>query len=89
MVITVAFFALPLALAGCLAGVTTTGFETIPLAIRTTRVRNKILVAMKAFASTTFSAHSAPKLPRKHPRIKYKNRPGRKSNQKKEEEFYR
>jgi hypothetical protein len=70
MVITVTVFALPLALAARLAGVTTTGFETMPLAIRATRVRNKILVAMTAFAATKFSAHRTPKLPRKNSGIK-------------------
>jgi hypothetical protein len=70
MVITVTVFALPLPLAARLAGVTTTGLETIPLAIRAARVGNKILVAMTAFAATKFSAHSAPKLPRKNSGIK-------------------
>jgi hypothetical protein len=66
---------------------TTTGFETISLAIRAAGVRKKILVAAAAFASMKFSAHSTPKLPGKYSGNKYKRRPGRRSNQKKEEEF--
>jgi hypothetical protein len=86
-VIAVAVFAEPAALAGELAGLLTFPARTIPLPIRSARIRKKKPAAMTAFTPGWRAAHEEPKLRRIQESRKRKRRPPRSRSQNKEEEL--
>jgi len=58
-VIAVAVFAEPFALAGCLAGLSASGVDTVPLTVCRSWIRNEELVATTALASGFETGHGA------------------------------